>query len=90
MNRRAARESGDRHEKGSASRGRKSQFGGTAAGGVTDIITRQSHLPQNCKSFIRHNDLRAITSRATYGRGFVTAGLANGYIASRKTNCPDF
>jgi len=41
------------------------------AGGSTEVITRQSHLPQNCKSFIRHNDPRAITSRATYDRGFV-------------------
>lgn len=23
------------------------------------VITRQSHLPQNCKSFIRHNDILA-------------------------------
>lgn len=41
--------------------------------GSTEVITRQSHLPQNCKSFIRHNDPRAITSCATYGRGFVIA-----------------
>jgi len=71
MNRRAARESAATVKKGSASRGRKSQSGGTDASGVTDVIARQSHLPQNCKSFIRHNDPRAITSRATYGCGFV-------------------
>lgn len=46
---------------------------GAIAGGSTEVITRQSHLPQNCKSFIRHNDPRAITSRATYGQGFVIA-----------------
>jgi len=46
---------------------------GAIVGGSTEVITRQSHLPQNCKSFIRHNDPRAITSRATYGRGFVIA-----------------
>jgi len=39
---------------------------GTIASGSTEVITRQSHFPQNCESFIRHNDPRAITSRATY------------------------
>lgn len=57
----------------------------TQFAGGTGVITRQSHLSQNCESFIRHNDPCPITSHATYDRDLYYCGESPSYIASRKT-----
>lgn len=71
--------------RGTNSRTVEKQLGETGVGGLEvvskhslpvarGVITRQSHLSQNCESFIRHNDPCPITSHATYDRDLYYCG----------------